>query len=375
MESFWRKRFFLGTFLLFFLLIFLKPIIIATSTALFLTQVFPLPFKPQGWFTQAPKIEVIEFFSGSQKVIGKIYRPPDNKTHPAVITAMAVRTSEGDKPILTNFAQSLARMGFVVLAADSEDLEKEKIKIQGKEVFISTFEYLSASPHVEKGKISFIGFSVGSSVAIKAAQDPQIAERVQSLIFFGGYFDLVDYLSSLVTKTAVYKDQEFPWQPHEHVLNRFKEIMASFAPSGEQEFLLQVLKEGEEVNPEVKADLSSEGKFILKLFEVKNRQEFTSLWPEAPEKILQEVNNFSPAVDLKNLKTQLFILHDRGDRNVPFVESRKLNEALPQSLKQNYLEVSLFEHVKPQRTINLGALREIFKLFLFLNQFFLFISR
>lgn len=354
-NRFGKQGIFGGVLLLFLLIFFLKPVTTAVSTTLFLTQVLPLPVKPQEWVTRKPKIEAVEFFSDSKKVVGQIFRPDNNKTHPALIATMGVRTSEKDKLTMANFAQSLSRMGFVVLVANLEDLEKEKIKIQGKEVFLSEFRYLESLPYVDKKKVSFVGFSVGASVALKAAEDPRIAHKIHAFVFFGGYFDLQDYLSSLLTKTAVYQDEEFPWEPREHVVSYFQETVATFAPQEEQKVL------------------SPESQFVLKLFEAKGRQELVSVWPQAPEKILKEIEALSPSVGLENLKTRLFILHDRGDRNVSFVESRKLNDALPENFKRAFLEVSLFEHVRPQEALSWPMVGEIFKLFFFLNKVFLFL--
>lgn len=373
MKRFKKREIFLGLLLLFILLLLLKPIATAISTSLFLSQVFPLSVKPQEWVTPAPKIESVEFLSDSKIVVGQIFRPDDDKTHPAIITAMTIITSREDKPIMTNFAQSLARMGFVVLVANLKDLEEGKVKIQGKEVFISAFEYLSDLPYVEKEKISFVGFSIGSSVALKATEDPQIAKKVHSLVFFGGYFNLIDYLSSLLTKTAVYEDAEFTWEPREFVANYFKEVIVSFVPEKEQELLLKVLKKEKEINQKERAKLSAESQFVLKLFEAKTRPELALVWPQAPATILKQIEDLSPSVGIENLQTRLFILHDRNDHNVCFVESRRLNESLPKRIKRNFLEVSLFEHVKPPKeSLPWSKIGETLKFFFFLERAFLY---
>lgn len=369
----------IGTISLAVLLIFgfllVKPIKVTLSTLLFLPQVFPqIPVKPLGWFTSEPATENIEFFSNSKKVTGIIWRPNDSKTHPVLILAMGVRTAEKDKPVMANFAKALARIGFVVSFVNRQDLQNLKVRIEEKETFISAFEHLSSLPYVDKNKITFVGISVGSSIALKAAQDQQIANKVKALIFFGGYLDAVDYLASLITKTVVWQGKEFSWQPHEHVFNHFKEVVVSLAEKEEQEILSQILLEAKPIDPENFVKISSQGQFTLKLFEVGKRGEFFKIWEQAPERVKLKLEDISPKLGIANVKTKLFILHDRGDRNVPYFESRKLAAALPKNFKRTQLELSLFEHVQPRQGFSWQMLPELLKLYLFIWQIMFFVT-
>jgi dipeptidyl aminopeptidase/acylaminoacyl peptidase len=360
---------------LFIVFLFTKPVQVAISTLFFIPQVFPqMPIKPLQWFTKEPIYEEVEFFSDSKKVIGKIYRPKDSKKHPALTLVMGVRTAEKDKPVMANFAQSLARIGFVTAIINLEDLEKLKVRIEEKETFVESFKFLEDLSYVDKNKITFVGISVGSSIVLKAAEDRQIADKVRAVVFFGGYFDAFDYFSSLITKTAVYGDKEVAWQPHDHVLNHFKEVIISLTPEEEQEILTQVLKEGKKLSASDLAKLSIQTQFAIKIFEAKNREEFALLWTQAPFEIRKKLESISPDVGIENVKTRLFILHDKSDRNVPYFESRKLNDALPKEVKRTFLEASLFEHVQPKEGFSWQMIPELLKLYLFIWKVVFFVS-
>lgn len=361
--------FLLGGFL------FFKPAKVTLSTILFIPQVFPqIPIKPLELISQDITVESIEFLSGQKKVVGKIWRIDDSKPRPAIIIAMGVRTAEHDQPVIANFAQALAKIGFVVVFANLSDLQNTQVRIEEKETFIEAFKYLENLPYVDKYKISFMGISVGSSIALAASTDPQISDKVRAVVFFGGYYNIVDYFASLITRTVSYEGKEIPWQPKEGTVYHLKEIVISLTPDHEQEAVSKVLKEGETIEPEDFSTLSQESQFAIQLFKVKNRQEFDTVWDSGPSGMKQALEEISPNTRIAQVKTRLFILHDTGDDSVPFYESRKLVQALPKDTKHTVLEVSLFDHVKPKEGFSWGMLAELFRVYTFIWKVVYFVS-
>lgn len=357
------------------LLVFSKQILAFFSTLFLILQVFPqMPVKPLTWVTLEPQVEQIEFEYNSGEIIGKLFKPKPVGKHPALIFALAVKTSEKDEPQIENFAKTAARLGFVVLVPHSKDLQKGAIKIEDKDTFIGTFEFLGRLPFVDGKKISYLGISAGSSIALKAAQDPKIASRVRSFIFFGGYFEAKDYFSSLITGKARYKEEEIFWQPDPGALFHAKEVIISLAPKEEQPILSSVLHEGKIISPTEQRLLSLESQFAISVFSAKTQEELEEIWRTAPKEVDEHLGRLSPSKGIENLKTRLFILHDQGDRYVSYVESKKLNEALSPNIPRTYLEVSLFEHVQPKGGANPAILLDFARLYLFIYQAILFLS-
>jgi hypothetical protein len=66
----------------------------------------------------------------------------------------------------------------------------------------------------------------------------------------------------------------------------------------------------------------------------------------------------------------VFILHDRGDRYVPYCESVKLNAALGSRVSKRILIVDLFEHTQPARVLTRATARDFARLFAFLTAAF-----
>lgn len=312
--------------------IFLKPLIVHVKTILFISEQFPqIPVKPLSILTSPPTHSKVKLDSPNGKIVADLIVPPPryntdgDKPRPAIILAMGVKTQEKDKVILLNFAQTLARLGYVVFWPRLEILDKGVSSFEEPETFIKSFDYLSKLEVVDKNRISFVGFSVGSSIAMVAAEDVRINNKLHSLVFFGGYYNLADYLRTLANKTD-------DWQPTEGAVTH----------------VLEIAKE-------------------------KN-------WGESLEDLLNAQNSqseifkkLSPAQKLKNFKARIFIIHDKNDPYVPYSESIKLNRSLSHEVEKTFVLLNLFEHVQPKKELSWQIIFELLKLYGFLTQVFYYL--
>lgn len=306
--------------------IFLKPLITHIKVILFISEQFPqIPLKPLSVLTSEPLHSKIQFDSPNGKVVADLIVPKKPQLRPALILAMGVKTQEKDKIILLNFAKTLGRLGYVVFWPRLEILDKGVSSFEEPETFIKSFEYLSELDVVDKKRISFVGFSVGSSIALVAAEDERISEKLHSLVFFGGYYNLADYLAALADKTD-------NWQPAEGAVSHVLEIAKE-------------KKWGESLK-DLLADQETQSAVFRKL---------------------------SPSQNLKNFKARIFIIHDKNDPYVPYTESIKLDHSLPQAVKKSFVLLNLFEHVQPKKGISWEIAKELTRLYWFLYQVFLYL--
>lgn len=323
-------------FLIFITLLFTGFIVkkqLATSVKVFflVSQEFPqVPIKLLHLFTPQPKREKASFGTKNGKVIADLFIPHAASKNPALIVAMGVRTSEKDKPTLLRFCDTLSRLGYVILWPRLEALEKKEVKIENPQTFISAFNYLEQKDMVDKKRISFIGFSVGSSIAMVAAENQAISEKVNSLVFFGGYFNILDYLFTLASKNITFDDETIRWEPDKAAINHATEILE---------------KEG------------------IKLEQFSQK---TTLDMEQKKRILR----FSPNHNIARFKASIFILHEKSDTFVPYFESVKLKRALDGKVPLVYHQANLFEHVQVQKGVSAKILEEFAGLFGFLYKVF-----
>ncbi len=135
---------------------------------------------------------------------------PSPHSQPAVILAMGVKTSERDRLILLSFAPDPGPTGVRRAWPRREALDAGVSLPEEPGTFVAGVRYLEGVDQVDKERISVLGFSVGASIALVAASDPSIAERVHAVIFFGGYYDILSFLVSLATQSIVVDGQGSP---------------------------------------------------------------------------------------------------------------------------------------------------------------------
>lgn len=338
-----RRQYLLFLLLVILLLgvIFQKQLATHLKIVLFITEEFPqIPVKPLGIFTKQPIHQKVELDSVNGKIVADLFIPTSSGPKSAVIVAMGIKTAEDDKPLIVKFSDTLSRLGYIVFWPRLKVLDEGISLPEEPDTFINSFEYLARQDVVKDEKVSFMGFSVGSSVAMKAAEDSKINKRVHGLIFFGGYFDVFDYYVSLATKTTKLDGQTIAWDPSPDAVDHAKG-------------LLETRKANE----------------IIKIFEASSSGQAYDTIKKAPEDQINGLKRYNPKEKLGDFKANIFILHDKADMYVPYTESVRLNQAL-EGKKKEFLLIDLFEHVQPNRPINLG---ELIKLYGFVYKVFKFL--
>lgn len=327
-----RKKLLTIVSILLILLLLLNPITAATKVLLLVSQEFPqISLKLLHLITQKPKQEQVRFGS-NQKIIGNLFIPRSANKNPAIVIAMGVKTSDKDKPILLGFSDTLARLGYVVLWPRLEELEKDVVKFEEPQTFVDAFVYLEGKGNVDKNRISFVGFSVGSSLALVAAEDEKINNKLRSIIFFGGYYNILDYLSQFTSNSIILDGKTMRWKAAKGAVDHAQEILK---------------KEG----------------LTLEQFGKKN-----ALASDLTKRLLR----FSPHQNLDSLKAKIFILHEKSDTFVPYTESIKLKQALEEKkVSVVYYHANLFEHVQPKKGVSYEMAKEFLGLFGFLHKVFM----
>ena len=92
-----------------------------------------------------------------------------------------------------------ARAGVVMLVPFSERLDEERIEPEEIDALVAEFKYVQALPQVDPERVGFFGASVGGSLALVAAADPRIAEDVDHVVSFGGYYDALSAFGAIAT--------------------------------------------------------------------------------------------------------------------------------------------------------------------------------
>jgi hypothetical protein len=188
------------------------------KATLLLLQALPqVPVKPLTVLSNAPVHQRIELASPHGPIVADLFRPVPRfgtiqpHTKPALVLALGVRTKPRDRTLVLSFAQTMSRLGYVVLWPRLQALDRGMPLLESPETFVLGMRYLKGVDLVDHHRITIFGFSVGASLALVAATNQQIAKEVHALVFFGGYYDIFSYLTSLATQTSSIDGKTVAW--------------------------------------------------------------------------------------------------------------------------------------------------------------------
>jgi pimeloyl-ACP methyl ester carboxylesterase len=201
---------------------------------------------------------------------------------------------------------------------------------------------------VDPDRIGFIGVSVGGSLALIAASDPRISADVDFLIAFGAYYDALDTLAAVTTGSIYYEDWRESWDPRRHTERVMaKQLIARLPDHDDRDLLRLAFVEGESIPGADLASLTPTGRDAYDFLANRDPDRVPELTERLPAAFLDDMRALSPSLRLDGLEAEVFILHDRSDRYIPYVESRRLRDRLAGYPNLHYTELTVFEHVEP----------------------------
>ena len=340
---------------------------VAVRTALFLPQILPdFPIKPQEWVTPDPTRQEVTYPLATGDGVADLYLPGREDRHSAVLLFLGVNPAGRDDARVVGLAEGLARSGVVVMIPWSDTMTQRRIAVEEIDNLVMAFQYLRGLEVVDPDRVGMGGFCVGASLATVAAQDPRIADQVEFVNFFGGYYDVQDLIISVVTKSRFYDGRAEPWSPDKLSVEVVTAHLIEGVPDPDERGLLTrvFVDKTEPAVTDLNA-FSADGRTVYRLLEGPTLEEAGPLLEALAPSTLEKMRLVSPSTQIDRLKARVLIMHDREDDLVPSEESRRLAEALPEGADTYYTEFSLFQHVDPTKSVSPPVYaRELFKLFL-----------
>ena len=331
-----------------------------TSALLLPDMMVELPLRPVTWFTPTPTVERTRIDYGSGSILADIYRPGDDARHAAVVFSMGAPPLDLEDKRLVKLAEDIARAGIVMVVPFSTRLDAERIELEEVDALVGIFEYLEQQPYVDPERIGYIGVSVGGSLALLAAADERIAGRLDFVVAFGAYYDALDTLVAVGARHVAYDGQEESWEPDPHTVEVMAlQIIPELADQGDRRTLCKAFVDPwdrslcragagrEDVSDAEIAALTLEGRAVYDLMTSGDPVVARELLEKLPAGAVERLELLSPSRTIDRLQGEVFIIHDQGDKFIPYFESRRLRDALAGHDDVHFTEVSLFEHVEP----------------------------
>ena len=331
------------------------------NTVLFVMQVLDLPIKPQSWVTAEPLRHRVEHgLDGTH--VAEVYRPPGDGTRAAVLLSVGATTEGLDNPAVVMLGDAMARAGYVTMLHWSPAMGLES-NMDPSEVtaLVEAFVYLEGLEYVDPERVGIGGFCVGASLALVAAADPKIRDRVDFVNAFGPFYDAAALLRQAVSRTVVYDGETTPWQPDPRTLQFLATELIENLDNPSDVQILRHHYLDDQPSSTIEPDrLSSHGKVVARLLEGVEPYEAEALYEMLPPALHEDLAMISPSTHVQGLRARLLVMHDRYDEYIPAAESRRLLEATEDRLDVYYTEFIAFDHLLPDDDGILSQLREAY---------------
>lgn len=341
------------------------------KSLLFLPSLIPgSPVRPINWFTDAPERIDVTFSDGVSTYSGHLYLPATRPPHPGIVVSLGVNPAGPDDERVVRLGEGFARMGVVALVPYSDNLINKRVTPQEIDFTVAAFEYLAGRAEVDRERVGFLGVCVGSSLALLAAQDPRINDRVDFVNWFGGYYRLEDLIVSVATRSYQENGRKVTWTPDRLTQEVVKLRAIDLAEDADRELLRSAIIDGAPLTEAQRAGLSPTGSLVYRLFQAGDPSQAREILAQMPPRVHELLRTLSPESTLAGLKARLYVMDDTGDNLIPYVET----EALIDDLKGNYArhsKFSIFSHVDLDRLANpVRSMPQLWSLFLHINQVF-----
>jgi dienelactone hydrolase len=326
---------------------------VATKAILILPEVFPsAPVRPLLWFSSPPAQEEYSYTAADGQVDCDLYLPGGVGPHGSVILytgAFGLRRDPG----FVQFAEALARSGAVVLAPESSALRAGEISPEEVGSLLEAVAYLRGRPEVDPDRVGIFGFSAGGSLVLLAAETDVGRDEIAFVNIFGAYYDAHELLREVATQSIEADGQVIPWVPDE--VTRYavaKQVVMSVTNPVDAEILSRALLDGDLSALDQQDQLSADGRTVLELFQHPSAARADEILAILPPGTRERLAAISPSTHIDRLKANVYVMHDRSDRFVPFIHSRELASAAPHGTVRSFAEFELFGHVTPNRQVD-----------------------
>ena len=287
------------------------------------------------------------------EVLADLYEPPDTSNGPALVLVNGVVPEGRTYEPLVGFADGLARTGFAVLVPDALDYQNYRVFPEDIGALVRGFQVLQSRPSVDPKRVGFIGFSMGGSLAMVAASDPEISEQVALIATIGAYYSLDAMLRAVTTSTVQVGDGHEPYQPDSYVWLVTRNTLLSAIPqASDQERLFQLFAlETPDPDPEVlpKNDLTGLGapaRRVYDLFVNRDPAAVSGLMDGVRGTIPGALESISPDAHIERLRAPVALLHDRSDLYVPVQESQIIFDRLGGEPQARLAVLDVIQHAQ-----------------------------
>jgi len=274
-----------------------------------------------------------------------VARPAGAGEGPALVFVNGAVPPGRHEPNVRRLARGLARAGYQVYVPDVPGLRSGEISPSTVEATVGVAR--RAAEGSESGRVGLAGVSVGASIALLAAEDPRINDRVSVVSGIAPYTDLKTVLRLATTGTYLRGGEPVPYRTPPYLRLVVARSLVSMLPPGEdRRALMRRLPSLESYYPPRLVDddplaplrafvaarggeLGPAAESAARLLVNEDPARFEELFAALPPRLERLVGVLSPLAGAERLRAPVYIASAPRDKYFPLVESRRLARASP----------------------------------------------
>ena len=280
---------------------------------------------------------VVEAVTGEPRLVDTVVAGnPAEGPWPALFFVNGVVTEGRELPEVRRIAEGLARAGYLVVVPDLPGLRRGEIRPETVHETLEVAREISERPDAREGGVGLLGVSTGATLALIAAGDGELAQRVSVVAGVAPYTDVRTVLSTATT--GYYRAASGEMVPYE--VDPFlagaitQSLVSTLPPSRDRDTLLDELEEVDRLRPEFLAELSGmgpEAASVAELLENRDPDRFEGLYAGLPDGVRAKMEKLSPLAGERRLDVPVELISGPRDKYFPVSESRAVVRIAPQA--------------------------------------------
>ena len=297
-----------------------------------------------------PNVTRVTFEAAGRTMVADVYRPASGSRHPGIVLNHGVAAGGMNDLRLINFADALARAGYVALVPEFINLKEFRVRPSDVDEVVGSYEYLERRLDVDAERVGLFGFSYAGGLAVLAANDPRIAERVRFCFLLGSYYDLRSIVTYATTGYYREGDEWVYMEPrHTGKWAFLRNSLELIEDDTDRRLLTRIANSKlEDDRSDVSASADSLGEEGAKLYELMVNEDpaaAAGIIDDLSPGILEYFDALSLPGNIDNVTARLIIAHGRDDNLMPYTESILLTENAPPGATVQLRILESFQHV------------------------------
>jgi acetyl esterase/lipase len=290
-------------------------------SALLTYDLLGLPASPLSALTPEPQRVTLTYGQPADRL--DVYLPAGaqaDRRLPAVVLELGIHPLPIDDSQVVRLAGAISRLGMVVGVPDSAALRTSRLTPAEPAHLADAVLTVAGLPEVAPARVGLAGFSAGASIALIAAADARISDRLTFVSAFGGYADAETLLVDVATSSMEIDGRALNWTPDPGIVSDVREIAANWDPRA-----------------------------AALIFAATDRATARAIVEALPAQERAYLLAISPVNVMAEIEAPVYLLHGRGDRAIPYSHALLLEAALgPRLARQTTF--GRFGHEQPGLT-------------------------